>query len=87
MYAENSTYTHSSILHILQELWGLEGLNNRVQRAKTFESVSPMSNVMIRPKPWELRHSMVEADSPSQTPSIASRTISDYASLDQGRPH
>ncbi|KAJ5584555.1 uncharacterized protein N7459_004355 [Penicillium hispanicum] len=39
MYANNSAYTHSSILHFLQELWGLEGLNNRVQWAKTFESV------------------------------------------------
>ncbi|KAJ5290366.1 uncharacterized protein N7443_010619 [Penicillium atrosanguineum] len=39
MYAENSAYTHTSILHFLQELWGLEGLNNRVQWAKTFESV------------------------------------------------
>ncbi|KAJ5960599.1 Phosphoesterase [Penicillium vulpinum] len=37
MYADNSAYTHSSILHFLQELWGLEGLNNRVQWAKTFE--------------------------------------------------
>ncbi|KAJ5235661.1 uncharacterized protein N7469_004829 [Penicillium citrinum] len=39
MYAEDSAYTHSSILHFLQELWQLEGLNNRVQWAKTFESV------------------------------------------------
>ncbi|CAI7568857.1 unnamed protein product [Penicillium palitans] len=39
MYADNSAYTHSSILHFLQELWGLEGLNNRVQWAKTFETV------------------------------------------------
>ncbi|GAD93287.1 phosphatidylglycerol specific phospholipase [Paecilomyces variotii No. 5] len=39
MYASNSAYTHSSILHFLQELWGLEGLNNRVQWAKTFEYV------------------------------------------------
>lgn len=38
MYADNSAYTHSSILHFLQELWGLEGLNNRVQWAKTFET-------------------------------------------------
>jgi phospholipase C len=38
MYADNSAYTHSSILHFLQRLWGLEGLNNRVQWAKTFES-------------------------------------------------
>ncbi|KAJ5163768.1 uncharacterized protein N7500_005598 [Penicillium coprophilum] len=37
MYAENSAYTHSSILHFLQELWGLEGLKNRLQWAKTFE--------------------------------------------------
>ncbi|OOQ91762.1 phosphatidylglycerol specific phospholipase [Penicillium brasilianum] len=38
-YAGNSAYTHTSILHFLQELWGLEGLNNRVQWAKTFEYV------------------------------------------------
>ncbi|KAA8646102.1 hypothetical protein EYZ11_011871 [Aspergillus tanneri] len=39
MYADNSAYTHSSFLHFLQELWDLEGLNNRVQWAKTFEHV------------------------------------------------
>ncbi|KAK1143055.1 hypothetical protein N8T08_007119 [Aspergillus melleus] len=39
MYAKDSAYTHTSILHFLQELWGLEGLNNRVQWAKTFEHV------------------------------------------------
>lgn len=39
MYANNSLYTHSSVLHFLQELWDLEGLNNRVQWAKTFEYV------------------------------------------------
>jgi phospholipase C len=39
MYAENSVYTHSSMIHFLQELWGLEGLNNRVQWAKTFEYI------------------------------------------------
>ncbi|KAB8205929.1 phosphoesterase [Aspergillus parasiticus] len=38
-YAKNSAYTHTSMLHFLQELWGLEGLNNRVQWAKTFEHV------------------------------------------------
>jgi phospholipase C len=38
-YAANSAYTHSSMLHFLQELWELEGLNNRVQWAKTFEYV------------------------------------------------
>ena len=38
-YANNSAYTHSSFLHFLSELWGLEGLNNRVQWAKTFEEV------------------------------------------------
>jgi phospholipase C len=27
------------MLHFLQELWGLDGLNNRVQWAKTFEYV------------------------------------------------
>jgi phospholipase C len=39
MYAKNSAYTHTSFLHFLQELWGLEGLNNRVQWAKTFEHI------------------------------------------------
>lgn len=39
MYAPNSAYTHTSMLHFLQELWGLKGLNNRVQWAKTFEYV------------------------------------------------
>ncbi|KAK9855994.1 Phosphoesterase [Penicillium brevicompactum] len=39
MYAPNSAYTHSSILHFLQELWELEGLNNRVQWAKTFDMI------------------------------------------------
>lgn len=39
MYAGDSAYTHSSILHFLQELWGLKDLNNRVQWAKTFESI------------------------------------------------
>ncbi|KAK8177205.1 phosphatidylglycerol specific phospholipase [Phyllosticta citrichinensis] len=38
-YADNSAYTHTSMLHFLQELWGLEGLNNRVQWAKTFEHI------------------------------------------------
>ncbi|KAJ5456018.1 uncharacterized protein N7458_004282 [Penicillium daleae] len=39
MYESNSEYTHTSFLHFLQNLWGLEGLNNRVQWAKTFEQV------------------------------------------------
>jgi phospholipase C len=39
MYAKDSAYTHSSFLHFLQELWGLNGLNNRVQWAKTFETI------------------------------------------------
>lgn len=39
MYESNSAYTHTSILHFLQELWGLQGLNNRVQWAKTFEYI------------------------------------------------
>lgn len=37
-YASNSAWTHSSFLHFLQELWDLDGLNNRVQWAKTFET-------------------------------------------------
>lgn len=49
MYTSNSAYTHTSFLHFLQELWGLEGLNNRVQWAKTFEYVftdSPQANAL-----------------------------------------
>jgi len=38
-YAPNSAWTHSSFLHFFAELWDLEGLNNRVGWAKTFESV------------------------------------------------
>lgn len=38
-YAGDSAYTHTSMLHFLQNLWGLEGLNNRVQWAKTFEHI------------------------------------------------
>jgi phospholipase C len=38
-YAENSAYTHTSMLHFMQNLWQLEGLNNRVQWAKTFETI------------------------------------------------
>lgn len=38
-YANNSAYTHTSFLHFLQNLWGLEGLNNRVQWARTFEYI------------------------------------------------
>ena len=48
-YAENSAYTHTSFLHFLQNLWGLEGLNNRVQWAKTFEDVfsdTPQANAL-----------------------------------------
>ncbi|OQV08704.1 hypothetical protein CLAIMM_12932 isoform 2 [Cladophialophora immunda] len=38
-YADNSAYTHTSFLHFLQNLWGLEGMNNRVQWAMTFEHI------------------------------------------------
>ncbi|KAF2100555.1 phospholipase, PLC-D [Rhizodiscina lignyota] len=38
-YAPNSAYTHTSFLHFLQNLWELEGMNNRVQWAKTFEYI------------------------------------------------
>lgn len=47
-YAHNSAYTHTSFLHFLQELWQLEGLNNRVQWAKTFEYIfqdAPRTNI------------------------------------------
>ncbi|KAJ6166750.1 hypothetical protein N7470_002197 [Penicillium chermesinum] len=50
IYADNSAYTHSSILHFLQELWGLEGLNNRVQWAKTFETVFTNDRIADKPK-------------------------------------
>jgi phospholipase C len=39
MYDDNSAYTHTSMLHFLQNLWNLPGLNNRVQWAKTFEYI------------------------------------------------
>ncbi|KAK4561567.1 hypothetical protein LTR86_004246 [Recurvomyces mirabilis] len=38
-YASNSAYTHTSFLHFLQNLWQLDGMNNRVQWAKTFEYI------------------------------------------------
>ena len=38
-YADNSAYTHTSMLHFFQNLWELEGLNNRVQWARTFETI------------------------------------------------
>jgi phospholipase C len=38
-YADNSAYTHTSFLHFLQNLWQLDGFNNRVQWAKTFEYI------------------------------------------------
>ncbi|KAK9453386.1 phospholipase C [Dipodascopsis uninucleata] len=54
-YANNSEYTHTSFLHFLQELWELEGLNNRVQWAKTFEHIfqsTPQKNAIKEmPKP------------------------------------
>lgn len=52
MYAHNSAYTHTSFLHFLQELWGLEKFNNRVQWAKTFEHV--FSDTMRQDTPAEL---------------------------------
>jgi hypothetical protein len=38
-YFDNSAYTHTSFMHFVQNLWDLEGMNNRVQWAKTFEHV------------------------------------------------
>ena len=38
-YADSSAYTHTSMLHFLQNLWQLDGLNNRVQWAQTFEHI------------------------------------------------
>ncbi|OZJ04694.1 hypothetical protein BZG36_02554 [Bifiguratus adelaidae] len=39
MYADNSAYTHSSMLHFLQQFWDLGEFNQRVAWAKTFEHV------------------------------------------------
>jgi phospholipase C len=53
-YANNSAYTHTSFLHFLQNLWNLEGLNNRVQWAKTFEYIfqdSPQDALEELPSP------------------------------------
>lgn len=52
MYQRNSAHTHTSVLHFLQELWDLEGLNNRVQWAKTFEFV--FSDTIRRDTPTNL---------------------------------
>ncbi|KAJ5439970.1 uncharacterized protein N7458_010968 [Penicillium daleae] len=49
-YAKISAYTHTSILHFLQELWELEGLNNRIQWAKTFEYVFSHTGRQNTPK-------------------------------------
>ncbi|EXJ58517.1 hypothetical protein A1O7_05943 [Cladophialophora yegresii CBS 114405] len=67
-YADNSAYTHSSMLHFLQQLWGLEGLNNRVQWAKTFEHIfadSPQAGggLSSLPSPvWHGGHGQPEPD-------------------------
>ncbi|GAB1194762.1 hypothetical protein APSETT444_004011 [Aspergillus pseudonomiae] len=61
MYANNSAYTHTSMLHFLQELWELEGLNNRVQWAKTFEHV--FSNTKREDTPETLRKPVWYGDS------------------------
>lgn len=48
-YASNSAYTHTSFLHFLQNLWNLDGMNNRVQWAKTFEHIfqdQPQNNAL-----------------------------------------
>lgn len=53
-YADNSAYTHTSFLHFLQNLWGLEGLNNRVQWAKTFETIfqdTARESISVLPTP------------------------------------
>lgn len=57
-YAPNSAWTHTTFLHFLEQLWDLEGMNNRVQWAKTFESIflnKPRSNApMSLPTPvWQ----------------------------------
>lgn len=59
MYADNSAYTHTTFLHFLQELWGLEGFNNRVQWAKTFEHIfadQPQANGGLEKLPSPVWH-------------------------------
>lgn len=83
MYANNSAYTHSSILHFVQELWGLKGLNNRVQWAKTFEYV--FSNVPRNDTPANLSTPIWYGGSTGPQPTAfykLNQPYSYYASLD-----
>jgi phospholipase C len=80
-YADNSAYTHTSILHFLQNLWGLEGLNNRVQWAMTFEQVfsdTPQANALESlPQPiWYVHNTsfLVELHD-EQLPRTATETL------------
>lgn len=84
MYASNSAYTHTSMLHFLQELWGLEGLNNRVQWAKTFENI--FSDTMqagggLASLPSPVWHGGVNQVEPDPFP-LLNQDYSYYASLD-----
>lgn len=83
MYESNSAYTHSSFLHFLQNLWELEGMNNRVQWAKTFEYIfqdSPRTDIpMTLPTPTWIGG--VGQNEPSPFP-LLNQDPSYYANLD-----
>ncbi|KAJ9494239.1 hypothetical protein LTR99_003100 [Exophiala xenobiotica] len=84
MYAENSAYTHTSFLHFLQELWDLEGLNNRVQWAKTFEYVfsdTMQPNGGIESLPSPVWHGGSGQPEPDAFP-LLNQDYSYYESLD-----
>ncbi|EHY56032.1 hypothetical protein HRR83_006587 [Exophiala dermatitidis] len=84
MYASNSEYTHTSFLHFLQELWGLEGLNNRVQWAKTFEHVfsdTPQKDGGLSSLPSPVWHSTAGQPEPEAFP-LLNQDYSYYAALD-----
>jgi phospholipase C len=84
MYASNSEYTHTSFLHFLQELWGLEGLNNRVQWAKTFEHIfsdTPQEGGGLSSLPSPVWHSTAGQPEPDAFP-LLNQDYSYYANLD-----
>jgi phospholipase C len=91
-YADNSAYTHTSFLHFLQNLWGLEGLNNRVQWAMTFEQVfsdTPQANALESlPQPVWYVHSasfLVELHD-EQSPRTATDNIGRYGGSNKPEP-
>ncbi|KIX04865.1 uncharacterized protein Z518_05736 [Rhinocladiella mackenziei CBS 650.93] len=84
MYAPNSAYTHTSFLHFLQELWCLEGLNNRVQWAKTFEYIfsdAPQEGGGLESLPSPEWHSGPGQPEPDAFP-LLNQDYSYYESLD-----